>query len=275
MCDQLSADGTDFVTLGRTRSERGAGIVGDLAEPEKLNIHGKFDILVHMAPLWLLPNNLEKIVNTGVQRVIAFSSTSIETKQASKQELDQVLVRTLSAAEALSAQIAQACDTGLTLFRPTMIYGFGRDKNITTIANIIRRFGFFPIAGSGSGLRQPVHALDLVEACVQCMDNDTTIGKIYNLGGGERLSYKHMVDRIFSGLRLKPRTIHFSITIYKALLAIALKLKVMKGVSIEAAGRMNENFCFDNGPARSDFGYSGSLFLDNPARDLPPEEGGH
>ena len=55
MCDQLSADGTDFVTLGRTRSERGAGIVGDLAEPEKLNIHGKFDILVHMAPLWLLP----------------------------------------------------------------------------------------------------------------------------------------------------------------------------------------------------------------------------
>ena len=40
-----------------------------------------------------------------------------------------------------------------TLFRPTLIYGRGLDKNVTTIMRFIKRFHVFPIVGGGGGLR--------------------------------------------------------------------------------------------------------------------------
>ena len=269
MCARLEADGFTLVTLGRTLSVQGTGVVCDLTEPEKVSVPGSFDILVHMAPLWLLPDNLDNFVRAGVQRVLAFSSTSVETKRNSKRQPDKLLVESLYGAEQSVKHKAQAYNLELTLFRPTMIYGFCRDKNVTVIANVIKRLGFFPVAGSGSGLRQPVHALDLVESCLRCIDNEVAIGKTYNLSGGETLSYKQMVDRVFFGLNLPPRTIHVAVTVYKALLAVALKLRVLKGISIDVAERMNDDFCFDNGPAQADFGYRGSRFLENPTRDLP------
>ncbi len=51
------------------------------------------------------------------------------------------------------------------ILRPTLIYGHGRDKNITEIARFIRRFGFFPLLGKANGLRQPIHVEDVAEAC--------------------------------------------------------------------------------------------------------------
>lgn len=269
MCDRFKADGFDLATLGRRQTTRGAGMVGDLSKPRAVKIEGRFDILVHMAPLWLLPGNLESIVGAGVNRALAFSSTSIDTRKDSKKNLDRTLVQALTAAEDQCRQISHDNNVELTLFRPTMIYGFCRDKNITAIANTIKRLGFFPIAGAGSGLRQPVHALDLVESCMRCIDNEASVGRTYYLGGGEKLTYKSMVDRVFLGLGRKPRTVHVTATLYKALLSLALKLKVLNGVSVEIADRMNKDFCFDNGPAHSDFGYIGSRFLEDPARDLP------
>jgi hypothetical protein len=57
-----------------------------------------------------------------------------------------------------------------TIFRPTLIYGCASDKNVTTIANFVRRFGFFPAVGRATGKRQPVHADDLAQACVTAID---------------------------------------------------------------------------------------------------------
>ena len=137
------------------------------------------------------------------------------------------------------------------------------------IAYFIQRFGFFPIAGSGRGLRQPVHALDLVEASIQCVDKEVTFGKTYSLGGGEQLSYKHMVERIFLGMDRAPRILQIPLSIYKTLVRVALRLRVATGVSVETAQRMNEDLCFDNGPAERDFDYRASKFLQNPEQDLP------
>lgn len=269
MYDRIKADGFNPVAVGRRLPSQGEGVVGDLAQPKTVRIDGEFGLLIHMAPLWLLPDNLENFASTGIQRVIAFSSTSIETKKTSEQKADKMLVKALHSAEERSWRITQDRGMGLTIFRPTMIYGFCRDKNVTTIANLIRRYGFFPIAGSGSGMRQPVHSLDLVTACLRSLDHDITAGKTYSLGGGERLSYKRMVECIFTGLGLEPKTPHIAVSVYKAVLAILQRLNMMTGVSLEAIGRMNEDFSFDNGPAEADFGYSGSMFLNDPERDLP------
>ena len=87
----------------------------------------------------------------------------------------------------------QALGINLTILRPSLIYGFGRDQNVSKIAQTIRRFRCMLIVGKGSGLRQPVHADDLVSAALSVIDKPETYGKSYNVVGGETLSYRLMV----------------------------------------------------------------------------------
>ena len=88
--------------------------------------------------------------------------------------------------------------------RPTLIYGLGKVKNVREIAALIKRFGFFPIVGAGNGKRQPVHAEDLARACVSALLTETAANRAYNISGGEVLTYREMVNRIFASLADAP-----------------------------------------------------------------------
>lgn len=267
LCGLLQTRSIPFTTLGR--GPNGNDISADLSHPDTVCIEDRFDVLIHMAPLWLLPDNLERMIAAGVRRVIAFSSTSAESKRHSPDAGDRALAVALVSAEDRLKAHAAATNIGLTLFRPTMIYGYGRDGNVMAIARLIKKLGFFPIAGQGKGLRQPVHAGDLADAALSCLATASTAGRTYNLGGAEVLSYTDLVGRIFTALGRKPRVIHVAPTIYGALMGIAATLKLTGGVSPGAAERMNEDLCFDARSAETDFGYRGSAFLTDPKRDLP------
>src|SRR5450755_1937453 len=94
-----------------------------------------------------------------------------------------------------------------TILRPTLIYAEGRDTNITPLSRLIRRFGFMPLVGGAPGLRQPVHAEDLAIGAIAAASSPAAANKFYSLPGGETLSYREMIGRIFDGLRLPRRTI--------------------------------------------------------------------
>jgi nucleoside-diphosphate-sugar epimerase len=111
----------------------------------------------------------------------------------------------------LTAQLCQFLRERLaiayTIFRPTLIYGAGRDRNIADIARFVRRFGVFPILGKGIGLRQPVHAADLAEACLLAVDSSASFNRVYNLSGGETLTYRQMVERVFQAMGKRGRVV--------------------------------------------------------------------
>ena len=269
MCELLGAGAIRFRTLGRSGGGYGNGITADLSQPGTFHFEERFDVLIHMAPLWLLPDNLEQMIAAGVRRIIAFSSTSAVSKRHSPDASDRALADTLLSAEDRLRERVSSENVGLTLFRPTMIYGYGRDGNVMAIARLIDKLGFFPVAGQGKGLRQPVHAGDLARSALDCIEAESTVGKTYNLGGAEILSYREMVHRIFTAMDRKPRIVHIAPAIYSALIGVAARLKLTGGTSPGAALRMNEDLCFDTAPAEADFGFRGSGFLENPARDLP------
>lgn len=269
-CRRLEQEGCRIATLGRPGPGRTPSLAGDLAAPGTLKLEGRFDVLLHLAPLWLLPDNLPAFAAAGVRRVVALGSTSAQTKRSSSDRSDRAIASSLGQAEDRCRELAGDLELDLTLLRPTMIYGFGRDRNVTAIASLIHRIGFFPVAGAAKGLRQPVHALDVVEAGVRCTDNASTFARTYDLGGGERLSYRHMVERIFRAMGLKPRIVGLPVALYRALIAVALRAGLVGGLSPAAAERMNEDLCFDNDPAARDFGYRPAGFLEHPRRDLPP-----
>ena len=234
----------------------------DLEHPDAWRpTHGSW--LIATVPLWLLPQALQAWPELA--GLVAFSSTSADTKTDSSDPDEQALAQRLRDAE---QQVRETCaERGIacTLLRPTLIYGSGRDRNISAIAGIIRRFGVFPLAAPGTGLRQPVHADDLAAAAVACIDNPAAAGRTFALPGGETLSYREMVRRIFTALDKPPRTPALPMP----LLRVGLKLAggLLPGhYSPALFERMNQDLAFDLEPAHRALNYSPRGF-DQP---LPP-----
>ncbi len=58
----------------------------------------------------------------------------------------------------------------------------------------------FPLVGDGQARFQPLWVEDLVTIMVKALNNPNTIGKSYDLGGSEQLTYEAMVKQILFAL---------------------------------------------------------------------------
>jgi uncharacterized protein YbjT (DUF2867 family) len=124
-------------------------------------------------------------------RAVALGSTSIYSKHDSPDAGERDVARRLLAAEATLFATGGA----VTVLRPTLIYGDGRDRSLSPLADFARRRGWMVLPGAGTGLRQPVHADDVAEAVLRCLDRPATAGQGYDLPGGERLTAAAMFER--------------------------------------------------------------------------------
>lgn len=265
LADRCEALGLDVIRSGRR--ERGPRwLAWDMGQPLPA-LHGGPDCVLHAAPLWVLPDHVPALAGIGVERIVCYSSTSALTKQDSPIGSERELADALRRAERRVLEESARLGIATTIFRPTMIYGYGRDGNVSAIARFIRRYGFFAVAGRAGGKRQPVHVDDLVDAAVSILDKPGTHGRTYNLGGGETLTYRAMVERIFKALDRPTRILGLPAGAYKSMLAVAGLVK--RDVTAAMAVRMNRDMAFDWTEARSDFGFSPQAFLEHPERDLP------
>jgi nucleoside-diphosphate-sugar epimerase len=221
------------------------------------------NVLTHLAPLWTLTPLLDRLAGDGIKRILAFSSTSLFTKENSGSEQERQMVSRLRKAEEDLQAFCKERNIAWTIFRPTMVYSLGRDKNITTIARFIKRFRFFPLVGAGDGLRQPVHAEDLALACLDAIDNPKTFNKSYNLSGGEVLTYRDMVNRISTHLGTQCKIIHIPLPLMRFALDCLSTLPGYQKVTPEAANRINLDMCFDHRDAASDINFNPRHFLEN------------
>lgn len=217
--------------------------------------------LIHTASLWLLPGWIEKFHARGVRRVIAFSSTSRFTKQASASPYELEVVHKLIIAEDHVVAECERLGIAWTIFRPTLIYGgAGGDRNVADIARLIRKLGFFPQFGQASGRRQPVHARDLAMACVQSLAAPASYNKAYDLSGGEILAYADMVRRIFETLGRRPVFIRIPIAAFRLAVSLARLYPRFAHLTPDMALRMQSDLVFDHSDATRDFGYSPGKF---------------
>lgn len=270
--DYLKSLGKTFLAVSRTPQERPTNaLLWDLdiaPNAAQRNALSSCHTLIHCAPIWLLPPQLEALHSCGITRIVVFSSTSVTGKRTSQDVAEQELVELLAAAETAIKEFCQRHAVNFTILRPSLIYGYRRDENISRIAKTIQRCGFMPLAGAATGLRQPVHADDLVHASVAIIDNAKTFGKTYNVVGGETLSYEHMVSRIFTALDKKCRIVHIPLPVYRFMLR-CLAFVGSFSYTAEMATRMNLDLVYDYRAAQDDFAYQPQAFLQHPERDLP------
>lgn len=263
----LIAQGLQVLSLGRKPLADEEYVPGlqwfplDLLDPSAGLPVERADALIHTASLWLLPGWLEKFHARGVRRVIAFSSTSRFTKQASASAYELEVVNKLIAAEEHVATECERLGMAWTIFRPTLIYGgAGGDRNVADIARLIRRFGFFPLFGSAGGRRQPVHARDLALACVQSLNAPASYNKAYNLSGGETMAYADMVRRIFETLSRQPRFVRIPLVAFRLAVKLARLHPRFAHLTPDMALRMQADLVFDHSDATRDFGYKPGPF---------------
>ncbi len=275
---KLRNRGDKVIEVSRTTSDDEQHCRWDLTA-QKLNEtplmknKGDISVLIHCAPIWFLPNHLPDLIDLGIKRIIVFSSTSIDGKSQSVSPHEQHIVQLLKDAESEIWQLTQAHDIDVTIFRPTMIYGYGQGFNLAFIAKVIQRFGVFPMVIGAKGLRRPVHADDLANAVCLALQNEKSHGKTYVLSGSQVMTYESMVRQIFSVLGKKPKILKLPLVIYRGLITMANK---MMNLPIDAAmaDRMQENLDFDSRPAQIDFAYAPAQFLANGVIDILPDEQG-
>ena len=189
-------------------------------------------------------------------RVIAFGSTSLVVKHVSADARERELAARLQAAETALFAGAQAQGAAATVLRPTLVYGSGRDRTLSRIAGIARKFGAFVLPRGATGLRQPVHVDDLADAAFASIDSAAAHGRAYDLPGGETLPYREMVARVLASLSPPARLVELPAPLFATMLAAARATGQLRGFGDAALARMRGDLVFDAAPARRDIGYA-------------------
>ncbi|HWS25074.1 MAG TPA: hypothetical protein VN259_00745 [Xanthomonadales bacterium] len=203
-----------------------------------------------------------------LRQVIAFGSTSAETKIDSSSDDERALAQSLQRSEHRLAVECQRIGAAWTLLRPTLIYG-GSDDLVARIGRFAQRWHVYPrpLGRVGQARRQPVHAADLAAAVIQAIDNPAAFNRRFDLAGLESLSLADLIRRSArAATRLAcPLPVPLGL-----LLRFAESTGVapgQSGLSRSAATRLGRDQLFDIQPARTALGYAPRAFApETPAR---------
>lgn len=197
----------------------------------------------------------------ALRQVIAFGSTSAQTKLDSSSAPERDLAQRLLASEATLARECARLGVRWTLLRPTLIYGGDHDL-IARIGTFAARWHVYPrlLGSAGRGRRQPVHADDLAGAVIAAIDCESAFDQRIDLPGGEELSLAQLIARAAharTGLVL-PVPIPF--TLATRLAAKWRWIGRSSGLSRDAGARISRDQVFELGPAAQALGFAPRSF---------------
>ena len=251
---RLRALEVEAFALSRAAPDAPGWVRADLSDPQLAAKLPDCPTVLSLSPIWRLPPALATLRAKGMERLVAFSSTSVFTKAASPDPYEQGVVRRLAEGEAQAQAFCAANGVAWTLLRPTLIYAEGQDQNVSRLARLIGQLGFLPLAGRGEGLRQPVHADDLAAGAIAAAGSEAAANKAYDLPGGETLTYRGMAERVFEGLGRRPAILPLPEGLWNA--AFTLARPFLPGATAQMGARMSEDLTFDGASAAADFGWN-------------------
>jgi nucleoside-diphosphate-sugar epimerase len=223
--------------------------VGDLSDSRALSaaMQGT-DALVNIASLGFghADSILRAAHEAGIRRAIFVSTTAIFTQLNAK-----------SKAVRLAAEHAiETSGLAYTILRPTMIYGSPRDRNLWRLIRFMRYSPIVPVFGDGNYLQQPIYVGDVARAIVNCLCNEQTIGKNYNIAGKSPLTYNQVIDAIAHQMKKRSWKLHIPFAPIVTVLKFFERSRLPFPIKAEQVLRLNENKSFSYEEAARDFGFS-------------------
>ncbi|WP_199312615.1 NAD-dependent epimerase/dehydratase family protein [Microcoleus sp. FACHB-672] len=158
--------------------------------------------IIHIAGIRHIPAILESLKKAGQSpRLIVIGTTGIYS-QYNHYSADYKDIETQ-----LAEYPGSSC-----LLRPTMIYGSHRDQNLHKLIVFCKRYGFFPVFGSGNCLLQPVHADDLAQGILAAYQRPEIEGA-YNLSGGSVVAFRELLALVAKLIGKPVRQISFPLNL--------------------------------------------------------------
>ena len=222
--------------------------LGDLSDSRALSASMRgTDAFVNIASLGFghADSILGAITDAGIRRAIFVSTTAIFTQLNANSKQ----VRVTAENAIMNSELKY------TILRPTMIYGSPRDRNMWRLIRFMRYSPIIPVFGDGNYLQQPIYVGDVAQAIVNCLCNDRTVGKSYNIAGKFPLTYNQVVDTIAEQLNRRVWKIHIPSATVIALLELFERIHIPFPIKAEQVMRLNENKNFNYEAAETDFGF--------------------
>jgi len=204
----------------------------DYAQSFKVNVEGT-------------RNLLEACKNQGIDRFIMVST------QSANEQNPSTYARTKLAGDLAVKESPLA----YTILKPSTIYGPGSKGLFAKMVRLLDRVPVVPILGSGSRLIRPIHVFDLCEAILNCEGSEQTVGKTYDLGGRDLVSYEDFIRSILHTRRKKRAFVSVPLPMCRALAAAFSLLKNPPFTRDNILG-LNQNQVCSIDAARKDFGFS-------------------
>jgi NADH dehydrogenase len=109
-----------------------------------------------------------------------------------------------------------------TILRPSVIFG-PEDAFLNKLAAMARQAPILPLFGTGATRLQPVFVGDVAEACVRAVDDQTTAGQVFELGGPRIYNYKALLQLVLNRIGRKRLLVPVPFLVWEAL-ATALSI---------------------------------------------------
>lgn len=212
-----------------------------------------YDVVISVGPLHEFSRWYER-AGPASARVVALGSTSVHSKSRSVDPAERELAGRLADAETRLAAACTARGAALTLLRPTLIYGVGRDRNLTRFVDLARRWRVIPLPRGATGLRQPVHAADVAAAVLAGARRPGPVPGRFDLPGGETLRYDEMVRRTLAAAVPSARIWRLPDAAFGAALGLARAAGAVTDAGEGMQRRLGEDLVYDAAPVRSALG---------------------
>ena len=123
--------------------------------------------------------------NASVERLVHISGVGADS------DSDSAYVR----ARGIGEDLVKGAFQGVTVLRPSVLFG-PDDSFFNTLAGLARQAPALPLFGMGRTKLQPVFVGNVAEACVSVLDDPSTQGRVYELGGPRIYTYKALMKLV-------------------------------------------------------------------------------
>lgn len=180
-------------------------------------------------------------------RVVALGSTSVHGKAGSPDPAERELVLRLREAEARLAAACAVRGSALTLLRPTLVWGRGRDRNLSRLVGLARRWRLLPVPRGARGLRQPIRADEVAAAVLAALRAPAPVPGVFDLPGGETLPWGEMVARCLRAGAPGARLLRLPDPVFRA----GLRLLGRRSPGAGVLARLDQDLAYDPAPVRA------------------------
>lgn len=111
-----------------------------------------------------------------------------------------------------------------TVLKPSVIFG-PEDEFVNVLARLVRLSPLiYPLPGGGTARFQPVSVDDVAHAILKSLESDSTIGRVYSIGGPVPVTLKQMTERILVAMNASRVLVGIPVAALRPLIAVAQRL---------------------------------------------------